>query len=724
MFLQAGTELDLPYSLVYGCFHWLSLQTGVLEIRSEGEKWSSSDYNWRLDVRSKVASCGSTILVDPKSRDFRNLAAVINGFEGCHRLVVHRPNEANLTVNLPRYDMSFVVNKDGHLESGELRAIVDPDQNIGTLHGLQTKLVLRNISSFARSILIPRGKIMLGRSNNHAAVFIDLSDASSISYCKHNVNAILRRLDPPAEMADLLRIAYLHSLTTHVEADDLTGRTGTYESFYCLESVFIRMWKPLDENCINLLRSIAKLTPRRCYYPVHLKNMQTTIWNDRLTFNAQHDDFRYLAEAILAKSRSMLYCHFTSVSHPSDFDVGSTFLLERNRAINCLYKRQHCSAIPSANTLSDKVHEGRDKITDTEQLTNVFEAASLLKQWTHNVNVERDLMATFQSWTNIGRFNITFECTMLTDLLNLDFASNWGSMYLLCQNARPEKDRFRLLFMFSTIAFRSQVQKSALRTLIAIAVDDMFRDIKPPSWQAYELFCDGLIPTLASLTTSIEPQMKAFDSDAITVPQLSTQARQEFLQRASVAHNRVSSTAVQNLAGIFASQWPQQRLSDNGIPASDLYVVRDVINAISPWWLRLYQNMHLSSFVRQVQNVLNEFHNATPLKPQPSVVLPFTYDNMTPSNQNLLVPSLRTLLQCSSLNPDLNTIGNLVSYAAFQKDIGEIFSKVVNPPTGYEELGKIISSFTTMNSASSRIWQKSHEQSRGTSVRNHGISGC
>ena len=80
---------------------------------------------------------------------------------------------SNVTVDLPGLELSFRVNSDGLLESRQLRAFVDSDQDAGTLYGLKSKLVLcDNVIPENRSILVAMGDTQIERHESHLRILI------------------------------------------------------------------------------------------------------------------------------------------------------------------------------------------------------------------------------------------------------------------------------------------------------------------------------------------------------------------------------------------------------------------------------------------------------------------------------------------------------------------------------------------------------------------------
>lgn len=71
-------------------------------------------------------------LMDPNSPLFRRLAKTFEFFEDSRFLTVFQPEHGRLKVELRRLELTFFVNDRGCLESQQLRAEIDPDQDPGT----------------------------------------------------------------------------------------------------------------------------------------------------------------------------------------------------------------------------------------------------------------------------------------------------------------------------------------------------------------------------------------------------------------------------------------------------------------------------------------------------------------------------------------------------------------------------------------------------------------
>ncbi|KLO86344.1 Uncharacterized protein LW93_11118 [Fusarium fujikuroi] len=145
--LKGPVGWDLPADLVDDCVHWLDLTTGNLEMRRKPRIWRRKLSNWILDIRKRRATRNpGTSLVEPSSEIGRKVGIVFQDFEDSKRLTIYQPANGELSVELKRLELRFHVNQRGLLYCPQLKAEVDPDQNIGTLHGLRSGVTLRNAS--------------------------------------------------------------------------------------------------------------------------------------------------------------------------------------------------------------------------------------------------------------------------------------------------------------------------------------------------------------------------------------------------------------------------------------------------------------------------------------------------------------------------------------------------------------------------------------------------
>lgn len=123
-------SFDLPAPLIDGCVHWLDLNAGVIEIRLESHKWDHKLSTWNLNLQTRQAWRRESVLVDPQSFYFQQLASILGDFEHPNQLVVHQKN-GRVHCEIRRMSLFFNVNRQGNLHCRQY-GVVDRSQDIGT----------------------------------------------------------------------------------------------------------------------------------------------------------------------------------------------------------------------------------------------------------------------------------------------------------------------------------------------------------------------------------------------------------------------------------------------------------------------------------------------------------------------------------------------------------------------------------------------------------------
>ncbi|RYP33766.1 hypothetical protein DL767_004633 [Monosporascus sp. MG133] len=130
---QRGNLFDLPAGLVDGCSHWLDIKSGILEIRPRA--WREHPYNWKLDLATSICSRltprgGKERLVDPYCALSARVSRIFDYFEPRWHLNIYQPDGFALTVDLPRMQLRWFVNRKNLLQSHHLLSELDPNQSL------------------------------------------------------------------------------------------------------------------------------------------------------------------------------------------------------------------------------------------------------------------------------------------------------------------------------------------------------------------------------------------------------------------------------------------------------------------------------------------------------------------------------------------------------------------------------------------------------------------
>ena len=187
---QGSDAPDLPLPLVLKCVHWLNFQARVVEVRPFATMWRSKMGDWQIDLgTAQGLRRNKSLLVDPRSSIFGRVAHLFEPFESRGKLVIYQPlnPNSNLTVDLPALELSFRVSFDGLLESRQLRAHVDLNQDAGTLYGLKSSLVLRDsVLHENRSVLVAMGLANIERNESH----VNFSISHTGFYARFFINKV------------------------------------------------------------------------------------------------------------------------------------------------------------------------------------------------------------------------------------------------------------------------------------------------------------------------------------------------------------------------------------------------------------------------------------------------------------------------------------------------------------------------------------------------------
>ncbi|KAH8701227.1 hypothetical protein GQ44DRAFT_64496 [Phaeosphaeriaceae sp. PMI808] len=188
--------------------------------------------------------------------------------------------------------------------------IVDIDQNIGSLIGLASKLVLKQGQS-QRMILVPvpqkfgRTSIMYAKTSNAHHVTVNVNKEEATKVYAYTIDEVLGRIVDSGDLQSKLLIAYLHAITSTCLPDPLTRMTGTEASLQILQSAAVRSFDLLTPQNVDLLGQIASLSTKRVFYPSHEKVMQKVTWDSALPSLSQHAYFRRYVSDIFDHATKM-----------------------------------------------------------------------------------------------------------------------------------------------------------------------------------------------------------------------------------------------------------------------------------------------------------------------------------------------------------------------------------------------------------------------------------
>ncbi|KXX79354.1 hypothetical protein MMYC01_204711 [Madurella mycetomatis] len=503
-------EGDVPASFVKNYAHWLRLGTRTIEFRPAKNPWTPSATNWVLTQENScdVLRQGDYYLVDPHSLTATTLSKMLEPIESKNLdIILHKVNRVVL-LDLPRFSLSFtLVEGESNVRSKHYSGMcIDENQSLGTLVGLQNKLILKEEgaskpSTPQRIVLVPRGRLSTEKILNHINVTVHVSDTIHVKHDAFTVDSKLGCIIGSGPLHSKLYLCLLHALTSHCLPDSLTQRTGTEEAFRILNSASVQSFQRLDEESHDFLHEIAKLSPRRLFYPSHLQNMEQIDWSDSLPVLSQHDGFLSAVEPILAHAKDCeLLLHQTSRGDECPFAIepiyrSSNLLVERATIRNAIFRVSGFGAEDHTSG-HDSGYLGRHRIQDPsgyEKRTRTKLVASCIASGRQQLvsrpsgRLTEAILETtgleFQGYPPCVdiRFTLKHLLPPSTSLKGL-----WCGLH---RALAREPNRYKILFFLSALLYAEDADWDLVQALMAISNGRAkFHDtITPPTEPRYNL---------------------------------------------------------------------------------------------------------------------------------------------------------------------------------------------------------------------------------------------
>ena len=704
---------DLPSSLVEEYFHWLDVTYQKIEFRPLSQRWQSNSDKWSLQYEAKGTSVlvrGDRRLIDIRSDTFAQIMQIFGALETVEQVLVTLSDSECLEVALPRYDLRFFLNHDAEFECRELCRVVDSDQSVGTLIGLQSRLVLSGVQRLAkkhdRIIIIPDGLVSRSRKGAHVEVVISVQ-GPRIRTFQYPLDATLRRLGGGGDVYGTIYKAYLHAITSHTLPDPFTELTGTEEALYYLRQRSLSFSKPPDEKTVNLLTNISFLTPRREYYPDHLKVMQRVTWDQTLPMMVQHDEFLPLTERIATSGNSYAVFYPETQITESLYKRRDFHLLERAMVRNSYFRSPDFGGETNARN-HESEYKARDCPISTARGQRSFEVASLVRKWPKKLEVSVKLVVELQNLGKVSGFGTKYDPSRpLSELLDVQFPQSWARLQQLCRESSPTLDIYRLLFLFSIIAYGNKITSlTSLRTLLAFAFIKKLREVPVPSQYPYiDLSQRGDLDECV-LRQTIMNNMSAYNGPGRRKYRAKWNAE-------NAKHEARSREETETVLQSYKTQWPNSRPVS---PPQDLSTHLNWSTATSEVSALFYvwtANGKFSKYCRNIQPILKEAYGKYP---------PPKYDSQEWSRseheqytcQAIAIPSLAELLSRVSpamfSKPEVLKVARTTTSTQKNEKLGEVISAIKSKREGtnYDSLrtqfrDDLMASYVAINSYKEQV---------------------
>ena len=695
-------EGDLPAHFVHDFIHWLDLSTGELEFRPLESQWIPRSSNWRIYVQKpgkktrtvlEKPSQGNspTQLIDIHSSTFDVVSGLLSPLE-FHTHIIATHATRTLEVSLPRFRLTFFVNKLGELECRNMPGyVVDKTQSCGTMFGLKNKLILCSseaalFSLLPRKVIIPQGRIHFRTEGGFTGVSIDYSSDRHVGWHEYTIDTDLGRLTSNGHLNMMLYQCYLHALTSHCLPDPLLSHTGTEEALNILRGAACTSFQRLDPYVENMLKLIGALS---VFSPIRQLNRAN--WED-LPELSQHYDFFRNACTILGHAQALE----TLYDQP-------TFFFEYPKYHQRLFIRRAAyrnnSYYPSDLYIPEESSPPRDvKYRSRVVSDGTGEQVAFQTSW--SISNDRpclddslppQLWDLMNSWQLLGPASRGISLRYSRYWVEFEPRRDWLAIYDLCRNSvnRNRRDlSIELSFSLSAAAFSLSRRRdmNVIPFIIIFALDERCRNFSHPPNVFYRL-SDGRAPQLTHLRALISQSTQRIYStpayDFLNMEEtLSIESPVESLSKEELEYSAAIRIESLLVAQSILEHWPDYSSVDFH---ERWFKKSECKRKLKEYMRSMSRNTRLREHILQLQGILQHYEGIpnptiTPYvqSPQPltscsntpSYLLrdlltsrtnvPITPSNGEPSSP-LCYPSTNT--ETRELTPpcaDINGLGNLV----------------------------------------------------------------
>ncbi|KAK7434636.1 hypothetical protein VKT23_020102 [Stygiomarasmius scandens] len=616
---------DLPNQLAHDYVHWLDLNRYEIEFRPLQTAWKSSTKSWKLilgDLKSAKTQDwqgatsqmidGSSLfrLVDIHSRHFRMISRQFKRLEDKKNIIVMccstNTGYPQLDIHLPRYRLKFLVNQSGNLESVNFPGYcIASTQSVGTLFGLFNRLVLEASTPTHlphQRVLIPLGAVNYTREGAHVKVVIDVGSSHHVQFYDYHVRADLGFLEGDGSLGCHFYRAYLHAITSHCLRDPLTGRTGIEECLHILRSSRSFSIHNLYDVGFSYLSRIKSLTPRRAFYPEHLRVMQTIHWNNNLPIWSQHPLLVLESNSILEYCQKLqkLYGGETPSFLQNPISKDTVDLVIRDIQRNSRFYVGLNTESQWSCALPDTIYLARD-MEFQKELTVYKIASSIFQPPTRvNVNLQDILVGYDELYASTESFSLSYSLEWLDAEVPCSY---WMSLFnLCCESKDSPKKAYQLMFSLTAMMYSNSENRGCgqlASTLVQLIHNPIrFESVLRPSSSSSSLrLSDGFRPETRRLKEMLE--------SAIYTDQRRPKERvEDFRKRQDDCRS-----AIPEITSAILSQWPTSSVQKGKIPQIAIFP-NAMWNPIEELFRSCYQNCELSEHIEAVQAVLDEISSS------------------------------------------------------------------------------------------------------------------
>lgn len=701
----------LPNSFIDDYTHWYNHTTGSIEFRPISDPWKPSTQGWTLSQYKqhwKLTRAGNISLLSPGSSSARYIASILSPLDTMlHLHMLFDAKRGNLEIKVTRLQLEFTLKEGASaIISRQFRGMqIDSNQYIGTLIGLKSKLVMRDIGNLEnRMMIIPEGNIDF-KADPEGHICVDVAYGTANRVQRYLIDNQLRHLVGNATAQSKLYLAYIHALTSYCIPDPFLGRTGTEESLSILESASIRSIDSLTTDNVQLLQVIANLSPSRDYYPKHLKHMQKVQWSPVLCLMAQDSRFYKTVGSILDKVSDMSFLYPSDEAITVELAHNEKELVDREIFRNSRYQVSGFGA-EDFKTIRDIKYVPRDRgqssagtahaIETTFRVHNNIQtvaqraANSLLDNLYNLLSVPGETPAP-QSIPSTQE--IQYGAEWLSDPKTF-LPAYWCRLHFAFRTNPSWINKFQTMIWLATLSYSCKSQTSILQAITMLPLSTQLAAVPLPAGSAFKL-SEGYRVEVHQLETIVHCAARDYGSDCpeMKLPPRGNESAKKSRKWRRSEFNIAKGKAITSFVNKLAVQWPNSELVMPHEHYFESYIRVSSAMALAKekwriWLANLQFKAYLERFIRtlnvielgnvSIPRILYPIYQAPATRARGYISIDEVFCNTPPVIGNAALLNLKALQRTTDTEEDANNklvdlLGHLDSQIQFDYERRYLF---------------------------------------------------
>ncbi|KAK2038276.1 hypothetical protein LZ31DRAFT_479197 [Colletotrichum somersetense] len=617
----------VPTAFVNDYVHWYNHHEHCVDFYDVLTPWKHTTSNWKLRRRQAsglwVLSRDEHTLIDVNSESAKLLAQILAPLEEQFWIhVLYSDSSRPVRIDLHRSRLDFTLRPGtASVISRQYRGMsIDSCQSIGTLIGLQDKLVLKADPRHpalptVRKVLALEGALTYNSRRGHVQVRIGKGFDQRIH--AYDIDEKLGRLVSNGNRQSKLFLCYLHTITSFCLPDPLTGKTGTEEALSILNSASMKSFDILTEENLQILARLARLTPGRSYYPSHKRVMQTVEWMPDLSFLSQHGLFSEYVCRIFDESARSHFFHPQSYLEPPALDHISLDLLERDNIRSSTFRVSNFGA-ERHSTAYDRVYEPRDRGTSASSskaysISNIIFSGQTALVQPLPLDVDGHLWRYLERVPEVcGRdktvplAEVAYDGGLLLESSCHFIAQNWVTLHKALVTT---SGKFDLMVWLATLAFANSADMAVIQTLASFRTTPELIQLCAPSAAGFKLASGAKVDRDKLRNVLVACRQPLVCCPEFTLSQKPYESAKAYETRQMLSYYQNRDQAISSFIEHVSSQWPckQPAIPSHHKDKEMWYSylnMEDVLPKIRTHFETWYNNLSFKQYLQTISKLL------------------------------------------------------------------------------------------------------------------------